>query len=155
MSELYICTHAQLSPTEHSKHHYQLMYLSLSLYLFLMSLLSHEIEKLSAISARLWWSSLPSQRANNLEIWCFICSWSAHTVEQTVEWPVKSDALSLVWRHPNVESFHGKIYGLNNGWAAHSFIRYSKNCLPNVLPAVKSRRRHNCRPAVLAYISWN
>ena len=134
------------------------MHLLLSLYLFLMSLLSHEIEKLSTILGRLRGilaGEFPSQRANNLEIAYVICSWSAHTVEQTVDLPVNSDALSLVWRHPNVESFYCKICGLNNGRAVHSFIHYSKNCLPNELPAVKSRRRHNRRPAFFVYISWN
>ena len=43
-------------------------------------------------------SGFPTQRANNTEIWKYLCSKSEHIVEQTIELPVCLDTMMLILR---------------------------------------------------------
>ena len=45
---------------------------------------------------------LPSHRACNAELWCFLCCWPEQTVKQTVELPVIWEASPPMWHHCHV-----------------------------------------------------
>ena len=44
----------------------------------------------------------PTKRANIVELWYFLCSKHKQAIEQTVEWPVNLDAMTLMWHHSDV-----------------------------------------------------
>ena len=46
-------------------------------------------------------SGFSSQRDSNADLWCFCCQ-SEQTVEQTLDWPVFRDAMTVIWRRRNV-----------------------------------------------------
>ena len=50
-------------------------------------------------------NSVPSQKVNHVEIWCYICGWSESAIEQTVELSVIWYAIKLSWRHCNADMF--------------------------------------------------
>ena len=47
-------------------------------------------------------SGFSSQRDSNTDLWCFCCQSEKKTVEQTLDWPVFRDAMTVIWRRRNV-----------------------------------------------------
>ena len=75
--------------------------------MFVVSWWHHEMEMISPLLALcegypIATNGFPSQRANNVELWCFHWCSSEQTVGQTVEVPVIWDVMTLMWSHWNV-----------------------------------------------------